>query len=88
MQGTMPDTVRVFDTWVQTKRGLLHFDVVTTDEATALRLATDHLASRSEPIRVTSKQCRFCHSEPADMFTAAQQKQLRERGGFILHFSG
>lgn len=34
-----PDTAKVFDTWVQGKRGTLHFDVMTTDQDAALRLA-------------------------------------------------
>ena len=37
MAETPIDTVKVFDTWVTGKRGKLHFDVMTTDEATALQ---------------------------------------------------
>ncbi|MFO0731390.1 MAG: DUF2024 family protein [Nitrospiraceae bacterium] len=33
----MMDTVKVFDTWVEIKGKMLHFDVMTTNEATALR---------------------------------------------------
>jgi hypothetical protein len=36
MAGAQADTVHVYDTWVRGKNGLLHFDVMTTDEATAL----------------------------------------------------
>ena len=39
MAAVPPDTVHVFDIWVRGKKGLLHFDVMTTDEATALKLA-------------------------------------------------
>jgi len=39
------DTVHVYDTWVRGKTGLLHFDVITTNEATALTLAKRYLQS-------------------------------------------
>lgn len=79
------DTIHVYDTWVTGKRGTIHFDVMTTDETTALRLAKEYLASLGEAdVPVTVKECRFCHSEPLAMFTAEQQKQVREQGGFIV----
>jgi uncharacterized protein DUF2024 len=79
------DTVHVFDTWVRGKKGLLHFDVMTTDEETALKLAKQYMDSLGEPaVTVTLKECQFCHSEPLVMFSAEQQKQFREQGGFIL----
>ena len=79
------DTVSVFDTWVEGKQGTIHFDVMTTDAETALRLAKDYLASIGEPdAKVSTRECRFCHSEPLVFFTAEQQRQFRERGGFIL----
>ena len=37
-----PSTVKVFDTWVEGKNGTIHFDVMTTDEGTALRLAKEY----------------------------------------------
>jgi hypothetical protein len=33
---------------------------------------------------VTTKECQFCHSEPLFMFSAEQQKQAKEKGGFIV----
>ncbi|MCP9438901.1 MAG: DUF2024 family protein [Nitrospira sp.] len=79
------DTVHVYDTWVMGKNGRIHFDVMTTDEATALKLAKEYLAGIGEPdASVTSKECQFCHSEPVFMFSAEQQKQFREKGGFIV----
>ena len=48
MAQSQSDTVHVFDTWVKGTKGLLHFDVMTTDEATALTLAKQHLASLGE----------------------------------------
>lgn len=79
------DTIHVYDTWVDGKNGSIHFDVMTTDEATALKLAKEYLVSIGEPnATVTTKECRFCHSEPLVMFSAEQQKQAKEKGGFIV----
>jgi len=85
MADARSDTVHVYDTWVKGKKGLLHFDVMTTDEATALTLAKQYLASIGEAdVPVTLKECQFCHSEPLVMFSAEQQRQFRELGGFIV----
>ena len=85
MAGSQHDTVHVYDTWVRGKKSLFHFDVVTTDERTALKLAKRYLESLGEDdVTVTLKECQFCHSEPLVMFTAEQQKQFKEQGGFIL----
>jgi len=85
MEQPATDTVRVFDTWVEGKNGRLHFDVMTTDDATALKLARDYLVRIGEPeAAVTAKECRFCHSEPLVFFSAEQQRQFAEHGGFIV----
>ncbi len=85
MADSQSDTVHVFDTKVKGMKGLLHFDVMTTDEATALMLAQQHLASLGEgDIPVTVQECQFCHSEPLVMFSAEQQRQFKEQGGFIV----
>jgi hypothetical protein len=56
MSETMPDTVKVFDTWVTGKTGRLHFDVMTTNEATALKLAKHYLEGIGESeVAVTTK---------------------------------
>lgn len=79
------DTVHVFDTWVAGRKGKIHFDVMTTDEVTALKLAREHLDHIGEPqATVTLKECQFCHSEPLVMFSGDQQKQFKEKGGFIV----
>jgi heterodisulfide reductase subunit B len=79
------DTIHVYDTWVHGKNGRIHFDVMTTDETTALKLAKEYLVSIGEPnVAVTTKECQFCHSEPLVMFSAEQQKQVKEKGGFIV----
>ena len=88
MAQSQSDTVHVFDTWVRGTKGLLHFDVMTTDEATALTLAKKHLASIGEAnVPVTVKECQFCHTEPLMMFSSEQQRQFREHGGFIVSLS-
>jgi heterodisulfide reductase subunit B len=88
MAQSQSDTVHVFDTWVRGTKGLLHFDVMTTDEATALKLAKQHLASLGEgAVPVTVKECQFCHTEPLVMFNSEQQRQFREQGGFIITLS-
>jgi heterodisulfide reductase subunit B len=82
------DTVHVYDTWVRGKNGTIHFDVMTTDETTALKLARAHLAGIGEAgATITTKECQFCHSEPLVMFSTEQQQQFREQGGFILPLS-
>ncbi|NJN69364.1 MAG: DUF2024 family protein [Nitrospira sp.] len=79
------DTIRVYDTWVNGKNGRIHFDVMTTDETTALKLAKEYLVGIGEPTAaVTTKECQFCHSEPLVMFSAEQQKEVKENGGFIV----
>ena len=79
------DTVHGYDTWVKGKKGLLHFDVTTTDEATALTLAKQYLTSIGEAdVPVTLKECQFCHGEPLVMFSTEQQRQFPEQGGFIV----
>ena len=79
------DTVHVYDTWVEGKKGTIHFDVMTTDEATALKLAREYLTTIGEAdATVTTEECQFCHSEPLVMFSAEQQQQFREQGGCII----
>jgi len=85
----MTDTVHVFDAKVRGKQGLLHFDVMTTDEATALKLAKRYLEELGEgDVPVTVNECQFCHSEPLVMFSTDQQRQFREQGGFIVALPG
>ena len=82
------DTVKVFDTWVEIKGKLLHFDVMTTDEGTALKLANEYMTALGhQAIRVTAQECQFCHQEPLVMFTQAQQQEFRAKGGFIVPLS-
>jgi hypothetical protein len=85
MTDSPSDTVHVYDTWVQGKKGLLHFDVMTANETVALAMAKHYLASIGEiDVPVTLKECQFCHSEPLVMFSAEQQRQFKEQGGFIV----
>lgn len=82
------DTVKVFDTRVKAPSQTLHFDVMTRDEATALRLANEYVAIRGlAAVSVTAQECRFCHAEPLIMFSDQQQREFHELGGFIVPLS-
>ncbi len=82
------DAVKVFDTWVDVPGKTLHFDVMTLDQMTALRLANDHVATQGyAAISVTAEECQFCHQEPLAMFTEHQQNEFRRLGGFIVPLS-
>lgn len=79
------ETVKIFDTWVRVPERTLHFDVVTTDEATALALANQYVAGLGyQTITVTAAECQFCHVEPLALFNERQQQAFRENGGFIV----
>jgi hypothetical protein len=81
-------TVKVFDTWVETSGKRLHFDVMTVDEATALKLANAYVSAQGYPtVTVTAQECQFCHAEPLVMFSEHQQREFQERGGFIVPLS-
>ena len=78
-------TVKVFDTWVKTPGPMLHFDVMTADEASALKLANEYVASQGYPaVSVTAQECRYCHAEPLVLFSEQQQRQFEQSGGFIV----
>ena len=77
--------LKVFDTWVDVPGQTLHFDVMTGDQATAVRLANEHVAALGHTaVTVTTEECHFCHQEPLDMFTEQQRKDFQELGGFIV----
>lgn len=79
------DTVKVFDTWVEAGGKMLHFDVMTTDEAMALKLANEYvIALGHTAVKVTAQECRFCHEEPLVIFSEKQQLDFRKTGGFIV----
>ena len=82
------ESVKVFDTWVEVPGRRLHFDVMTGEEATALKLANDYVASLGYPaVRITARECRLCHQEPLVMFSEQQQREFRDTGGFIVPLS-
>lgn len=82
------DVLKVFDTWVEVPGRTLHFDVMTGDQTTALKLANEYVAAQGyTAIAVTSEECQFCHQEPLVMFTEHQQAEFRQAGGFIVPLS-
>jgi len=79
------ETVKVFDTWVEVPGKRLHFDVMTADQQTALKLANEHVAVLGHTaVTVTAEECQFCHQEPLAMFADEQQRAYRQAGGFIV----
>ena len=81
-------SVKVFDTWVKVAGRMLHFDVMTSDEATAMRLANAYIAAQGHAaVSVTAQECRFCHAEPLAMFSEHQQREFHEAGGFVVPLS-
>jgi hypothetical protein len=83
------ETVKVFDTWIKVSGRMLHFDVMTSDEATALRLANEYMASEGHTaVSVTAQECRYCHAEPLVIFSEHQQRQFHQSGGFIVPLVG
>ena len=82
------EALKVFDAWVDVQGKTLHFDVMTGDQATALKLANEHVAAQGYTgITVTAEECQFCHQEPVVMFSEQQQKEFRQSGGFIVSLS-
>ena len=82
------DSLKVFDTWVKVPGRTLHFDVMTRDQTTALRLANEYIAAQGlATVTVTAQECRFCHAEPLVMFSDQQQREFHEVGGFIVPLS-
>jgi len=82
------DVVKVFDTWVEVPGRTLHFDVMAGDQATALRLANEHVVAQGcQAITGTADECQFCHQEPLVIFTEQQQREYRQSGGFIMSLS-
>lgn len=81
--------IHVYDTYVKAKDGhIMHFDVFTTvrDEKKAIEYAKQWLASIGEgDAIVTSKECRFCHSQgaPADVI-----ETINKEGYFIYKMEG
>lgn len=82
------EALKVFDTWIDVPGKTLHFDVMTLDQRTALRLANEHVAAQGyTTIFVTAEECRLCHQEPLAVFTELQQREFRKHGGFIVQLS-
>jgi hypothetical protein len=82
------ETVKVFDTWVEAGGKLLHYDVMTTDEKTALKLANEYMTALGhQTVTVTAQECQFCHQEPLVMYSEKQQQEFRIKGGFIVPLS-
>jgi nitrate/TMAO reductase-like tetraheme cytochrome c subunit len=81
--------IHVYDTYVKAADGhVMHFDVFTAekDDQKAISYAKQWLATIGEDnARVSSNECRFCHSQsaPADVVASIQQQ-----GYFIYKMAG
>ena len=79
------EALKVFDTWVDVPGSTLHFDVMTLDQETALRLANQYVATQGyKAVSVTAEECRFCHQEPLAFFGEEQKREFLLHGGFIV----
>ncbi|WAR46423.1 DUF2024 family protein [Methylomonas rapida] len=81
--------IHVYDTYVTAKDGhTMHFDVFTAekDDQKAIAYAKEWLVSIGEDnATVSSKECRFCHSQqaPADVIDS-----INQQGYFIYKMEG
>jgi hypothetical protein len=80
-----PVTINIFSTRVPGKSSAIHFDVMTTVEATAFRLAQDYLASLGEAEAViTTGEGLYRQNESQAFFSQIQQQSFSAHGRFIL----
>lgn len=81
--------IHVYDTYVRAKDGrIMHFDVFTSvkDGQKAVEYAKEWLTSINESEAViTSKECRFCHSQNASPDVA---EAIEKTGYFIYKMEG
>lgn len=81
--------IHVYDTYVKTQnQQIMHFDVFITEknDAQAIQYAREWLDSIGETeSEVTSKECRFCHSQEAPAEIAAT---IDQQGYFIFQMEG
>jgi hypothetical protein len=79
----------VFDTYVKANDGhTMHFDVITdkNDSTTAISFAKEWLKTIGEDdTLVTTKECRFCHSESVSEDT---EIEIMTNGYFIAKIEG
>ena len=81
--------IHVYDTYVKAKDGhIMHFDVFTSvkDDQKAIHYAKEWLTSIGEgDAMVSSKECRFCHSQGAPDDVIAP---INKDGYFIYKMEG
>ena len=81
--------IHVYDTYVKARDGhIMHFDVFTADknQQAAIDYAKQWLTAIGEiDAVVSSKECRFCHSQQA---SADVIDQIRQHGFYIYTMEG
>ena len=78
----------VFDTYVKSKDGhIMHFDVITdkNDTEKAIAFAKEWLKSIEEEAIVTTKECRFCHTQSV---SEEIEIEIMTNGYFIAKMEG
>ena len=78
----------VFDTYVKSKDGhIMHFDVITdkNDVEKAIAFAKEWLKSIEEEAIVTTKECRFCHTQSV---SEEIEIEIMTNGYFIAKMEG
>lgn len=79
--------INVYDTWVEGKRGRMHFDVYlpNRDDKGAIKAAKEFLNSIGEKdAKVTSRECSYCHSQGT---TPEIEKEIKNKGYYIYKMS-
>ena len=78
----------VFDTYVKSEDGhIMHFDVITdkNDVEKAIAFAKEWLKSIEEEAIVTTKECRFCHTQSV---SEEIEIEIMTNGYFIAKMEG
>ena len=80
----------VFDTYVRRPdEVLMHFDIIVqegTDYEAVQRYGRRYLSGKGyEGLRLSPKECRFCHIEEA---STEMQESIKQQGYFILEMQG
>lgn len=83
--------IQIHDTYVEGKKGRMHFDVAIEDKKgndnkVAVASAKKWLQSIGEKdAKITSKECKFCHTEGA---SPKEEKEIKKDGYSIIKMDG
>jgi len=83
--------ISVYDTYVRKKDGrIMHFDILVPSQMDKLEsiynYGKEYIAGKGQAGQsLSARECRFCHVEQA---TEEMQKQITEKGYYILEMEG